>query len=251
MFQKRKPGEHTCSLKKHGVFLGRLRRGFHANGANELWLADIIFQPMIDDRAKGIVKDFSASPVKYSTLVGGYVLSAFAIGVIMTTVTLVLGEAYIVSQGGRLITASEFAKVFVLIILAGIGNTTTMLFIVAIIKSQTAFATLNSIIGTLIGFMTGIYLPIGNLPEGLQSLVKIFPPSHAALMFRSVMMEHSIGVTFKGAPVAAIADFKTMMGVTFHFGDKLVEPITSISIILASAVVFYILAVMVLARKKR
>lgn len=39
--------------------------------------------------------------MKRSALVGGYVLSAFIIGVIMSVVTFVLAEVYIVAYGGK------------------------------------------------------------------------------------------------------------------------------------------------------
>ena len=37
---------------------------------------------MIEDKTKKVFKDFTASPVKRSSLVGGYILSSFIIGVI-------------------------------------------------------------------------------------------------------------------------------------------------------------------------
>ena len=55
---------------------------------------------MVDDRARKIEKDFHCSPLHKSSIAGGYILSAFLIGVVMTLVALVLGEVYIVATGG-------------------------------------------------------------------------------------------------------------------------------------------------------
>ncbi len=57
------------------------------------------FGIMVEDRANNIIKDFSSSPIRRTTLAGGYILGAFIIGVIMSLVALVLFGVYIVAQG--------------------------------------------------------------------------------------------------------------------------------------------------------
>ena len=56
---------------------------------------------VVEDRAKGIYKDFHTSPVKRTTLVGGYLISTLVVGVVMSLVALVLSELYIVVSGGE------------------------------------------------------------------------------------------------------------------------------------------------------
>ena len=46
--------------------------------------------------------------------------------------------------------------------------------------------------------MTGIYLPVGMLPAAMQTVVKLFPVSHAALLMRRVMMEAPMETVFAG-----------------------------------------------------
>ena len=60
------------------------------------------FGIMIDDKTKKISKDFYSSPVSWSGLTSGYILSSYVIGVIMTLFTLVLAEIYILAYGGTL-----------------------------------------------------------------------------------------------------------------------------------------------------
>ena len=58
----------------------------------------------------------------------------------------------------------------------------TMYDIVSWFKSIHAFSTASSIVGTFIGFLTGIYIPFRSLPEAVQLVIKIFPPSHTAVL---------------------------------------------------------------------
>lgn len=209
------------------------------------------FGIMVQDKERKLIKDFAASPVKKSSIVGGYIMGALVIGIIMSLITLVLAELYIISGGGKLMDVPTLLKVLGLIILGTLCNTSMVLFMVSFFKSNNAFATASTILGTLIGFLTGIYIPIGSLPEGVQWVVKCFPVSHGAVLFRQVMMEAPMAESFAGAPVSAINEFKETMGVIFKFGDTTISPLTSIIILLATAVVFYGLSIISLSRKEK
>ncbi len=209
------------------------------------------FGIMIDDKTKKITKDFVSSPLKRSSITGGYIVSAFIIGVIMSLITLVLAEVYIVAGGGEFVSLAMLFKIFALILLATFANTSMILFIISFFNSSSAFGTASSIIGTLIGFITGIYLPIGQLPDTVQWIVKIFPTSHAAALFRQVLMAEPMSVSFAGAPQTAIMQYEQLMGVTFKFGETTVTPAPSIAILLLTSAVFYGLSIIRLSAKKK
>ncbi|OCN00117.1 ABC transporter [Clostridium sp. W14A] len=208
------------------------------------------FGIMIEDKTRRIDRDFFASPVKRSGIAAGYIGSSFLIGVIMSLITAVLAEFYITSKGGEWLSAESLLTVFGLILLATLTNTSLVCFLVSFFNSQNAFGTASSIIGTLIGFLTGIYLPIGELPASVQTVIKLFPPSHAALLFRQVMMEAPMKTAFAGAPSDTVREFKEYMGIEFSVGGQELAPWVSVVVLLASAVVFYGL-VLNLSRKKK
>lgn len=209
------------------------------------------FGIMVDDRVKKINKDFIASPVSSGSIVGGYILGAIVIGIVMSLVTLVLSEVYIVANGGELMGVSVLVRVLGLIVLSTVANSAIVLFMVSFFNSSNAFATASTILGTLIGFLTGVYLPIGSLPEAVQWIVKCFPVSHAAVLFRQVIMEAPIAATFSGAPEEMVTSFEALMGVRFDFGGTTASPALSVAILLITAVVFYLLSIIRLSKKRR
>ncbi|HHY28783.1 MAG TPA: ABC transporter permease [Desulfitobacterium dehalogenans] len=206
---------------------------------------------MVADKARNIIKDFQSSPVPRSALAGGYILSAFVVGVIMSVVALILAEIYILDNGGELLTGIRMLQVLALILLSSLASTAILFFLTSLFKSLNAFSTASSIIGTLIGFLTGIYLPVGVLPEAVQYAIKIFPISHAALLFRQLLMEAPLQKAFAHAPAESLEEFKTMMGVTFRFGDTLLTPQGSILVLLVTAGLFYGLSILNLSRKSK
>ena len=209
------------------------------------------FGTMVDDRAHKLIKDFSASPIRNSQIAGGYILSSFTVGVIMTLITFVLAELYIVGGGGAFLPFGSLIKMLLLLLLSALCNTAMVSFLISFFKSNNAFGTASSIIGTLIGFLTGIYLPIGMLPEGIQFVIKIFPVSHAALLLRQVMMEAPMQTVFAGAPAEMVEGFQQEMGVLFKMGDTYMTGLTSILILVGSALVFYALSIWRYSKKSK
>ncbi|PKM40979.1 MAG: ABC transporter [Firmicutes bacterium HGW-Firmicutes-9] len=209
------------------------------------------FGTMVEDKSKKIIKDIHSSPMPRVSIAGGYILSAFVIGVIMCVVALVLCQLYLLSGGGTMFTGIQFLKIFGLILLSTFSNTALVLFFVSFFQSNNAFSIASTIIGTIIGFMTGIYIPIGQLPESVQMVIKLFPPSHSALLLRQVIMEDAITTGFAGAPAEVVDGFKQMLGVTFQVGDKMVTPMTSILVLIGAGILFLGLALLNLSRKKR
>ena len=209
------------------------------------------FGIMVRDQEKKSAKDFAASPIRRSTLAAGYILSSFIIGLIMTLVTFVLAEVYIVGYGGQLLSAPSALKVLGVMLLSVLSSTAMILFLVSFFKSSNAFATASSLLGTLIGFLTGVYIPMGQLPEAVQSIVKFFPVSHASLLFRQVMMDAPMQAAFAGAPKASVQDFQKTMGVSFQIGGAQVTMLTSILVLLGTALVFFLLSTWNLSRKRK
>jgi multidrug/hemolysin transport system permease protein len=209
------------------------------------------FGIMVDDKYRKISKDFFTAPVKKSTLAGGYILSTFVIGVIMCIISMILGEIYIVASGGEFLPFEAVLKSFGLILLSVISSSSMVFFAVSFFKSQNAFTTASTVIGTLIGFLTGIYIPVGSLPASVQFFVKIFPVAHSASLFRQVFMEYPLSVAFLGAPAERINSFKYDLGVVFKFGPHTVSPFESIVVLILTALLFYGLAIINMSRKKK
>ena len=198
---------------------------------------------VVDDKAKGIAKDFYCSPLKRTTLVGGYLLSTIVVGVIMSIVALILAELYIFLGGGELLSLGDLLKVLGLIFLSTMASGSMIYFMVSFFHTQNAFGVASTVLGTLIGFLMGIYVPIGVLPSAVQAIIKVFPISHAAVLFRQVLMDVPLARSFVGAPPAMVDGFKSSLGVVFQFGDHTVSSMESLLILVVTTILFFILGV--------
>jgi len=204
---------------------------------------------MVEDKKLKIYKDFSASPIKRSRLAGGYILSSFTISLIMTIITLIFAELYMVMNGGEWLSWTALVKVLGIIILYDFSSVFVIYYAVSFFESTNSFSTASTIVGTLIGFLTGIYIPIGSLPEVVQAIVKIFPPSHAAMLLRGVMMKPAEQSVFAGAPETVVEDFRLSMGSLFEVGDFTIQWWQSILYLLVIGILFFLLSLWKMSRK--
>lgn len=206
---------------------------------------------LIMDKKYNQYKDFYVSPMKRSHITFGYIISSFITSFILTLLTFVLAEIYIVLYGGELLNLEAVIKVFGIMLLNQIFACFLVFLLVSGLKSVNAFSTASSVIGTLIGFLTGIYIPIGNLPKSVQTVVMIFPPSHTGVLLRQVMMKQATEVSFENVPAQYIEDFQVMLGVAYKIGDNILSPYVSIIYLVIVGLICMSLSLWLISRKAR
>ena len=86
-------------------------------------------------------------------------------------------------------------------------------------NSQHSFSTLSTIVGTALGFLCGVYVPVGVLPSFAQNVIMYFPISHATLLLRNAFMESSISKVFEGAPASQVEEYKKCMVLSMIFTE--------------------------------
>jgi multidrug/hemolysin transport system permease protein len=200
---------------------------------------------MVDDLTKKINRDFETSPIIRWKIVLSYAISSIVIGIMMSVITFILAEIYIVLFGGSIVSFGALLKILGLIILSTITASSFLFFFVSMVKTMNAFSVISTIVGTLIGFLMGIYVPIGELPTAIQTFIKIFPPSHAALLLRQVMMNEVVQIDY------VPRDVSELLGVRFFFGDFEFTPLISILILVGTMLIFFGLSVIVATKRKR
>jgi multidrug/hemolysin transport system permease protein len=245
------------------IFLGKMMIGYTENIVGDIarplmtsWImAGVIsvttittcngaFGIMVEDTALNRIRDFKVSPIKRWQLVLSYVVSAMVVGLIMSLLTLILGELYIYIDGGTILSFTALLKVLSFVLLSVFSSSAFIFFIMSFLKSQNAFGTASSIISTLIGFLTGIYIPVGNLPSGVQTVIKFFPLSHSGVLLRQVMMGEVVDV--ENIP----DNLRIFLGINYEVGGQFLSNIVHIAYLLGSGVVFYLLAIIVVSRKR-
>ncbi|MBE6759238.1 MAG: ABC transporter permease [Ruminococcaceae bacterium] len=205
---------------------------------------------MVDDKVDGNLGDFYSSPVRRVKIVGGYVLSGLSVGFILSVAAFVLGEAYIVMRGGELLSLFNMLCMLGAILLSVLLSCTMGFLIVCFINSKNAYMIVCTVIGSVTGFLTGVYVPVGQMGENVQWLVKLFPVTHTSVIIRRVMCSQAIEENFAGMDEYA-AEYSRMMGISLEFGDWVMPIWVHCVIVTVLAVIFFALATLRVSKEKR
>lgn len=209
------------------------------------------FSTMVEDRSKKISKDFYASPIPRWKITASYLISSIIIGLIMTLLTFVFAQVYIIIKGGEILAIKPMLLMLAYIVLSVVSSSSMVFFLVSFFKSQSAFSAASTVLGTMIGFLTGMYVPIGSLPGAIQWVIKLFPISHSVALIRQVLMKVPLSVSFANMPPQALEEFQKTMGVYYWFGDVKLNAFSSILILIATTIVFFGLSVLNMSRKNK
>ncbi len=205
---------------------------------------------MVDDQHKQILRDFVVAPIKKRQIVASYILTTWIITIIIGLFTLIIAEGYILLSGGELVTFIQLLKVLGVMLLCIFSSASMMFFIVTFIKTSNAYATLSTIIGTMIGFLAGIYVPMGVLPAAMQTVIKFVPISHGAVLLRQILMERPLEIVFGGAPPSVMQNYMESNGISFSAGGTQISALAMILILAGSGVLFFGLSVLRASKMK-
>ena len=157
--------------------------------------------------------------------------------------------AFIVLNGGEMLSLTSLLKVIV-----GIALNVVLFSIVAYgislgLRSSKGWSTLASISGTLVGFLGGVYLPMGFLPKGVASVLKFLPFLHGASILRKSCVQAALDKTFAGCPSEIATNYQKYVGITVKAGGHVLSTAAQVGI-MTLWLVAALAAVFAISRRK-
>lgn len=197
-----------------------------------------VYSSMIKDRIEGRFHSICTAPVSRITILAAYVTSAWICSCIICVLTLILSEIYCIVKGGVYFSFFAHLKLFGMIGVNSFTYAALMYLVAVLLKTQGAWSGMGTIVGTLVGFLGGIYLPIGTLAENIGNILKCTPVIYGAKMFRSIMTKEICSEIFDGTSEILQAEYLEAMGVRIDFFGISVSNVTCVMILLISGIVF-------------
>jgi multidrug/hemolysin transport system permease protein len=197
-----------------------------------------VYSSMIKDRTDGRLGSICTAPVSRITISAAYVTSAWLCSCIICVITLVLSEIYCIVKGGVYFPFLSQLKLLGMIGANSFTYAALMYLAAVLVKTQGAWSGIGTVVGTLVGFLGGIYIPIGSLAENIGNILKCTPVIYGAKMFRSIMTEEICNKIFNGTPEILQTEYLSAMGVNIDFLDVSVSNAACVMILLISGIVF-------------
>lgn len=206
---------------------------------------------IVADRERKIVKDFKSSPLGMEKYPFAAIFSACIIGTVMSLIAVILYSIFIYASVGYVFSFKQYILCFILIIIATLMATTINALLVSFLKTISSFTSASIVIGTIVGFITGVYVPMGILPLGVQMFIKVLPYGHVAVLFRNILMKDTMKTVFGKVPINHLSEYKELFGIDFLLNGKVVSNQISIVFILFVTVLCFILFILSYNKKRK
>lgn len=209
------------------------------------------FSGMIKDRASGKMSSIYTAPVSRTVIAASYIAAAWISSVFVCLITLAVTEFYGVSKGMDPFSVIKHLQIVGLIMVNSFVFATLMYLFTMIAKTEGAWSGLGTVIGTLVGFLGGIYIPIGSLSDGIAGMMKCTPVLYSTAMFRKVMLEDIVNKTFECTTAEFIREYNMAMGIDLTVFEHTMTVSEEWILLLACGIMFLILGAIILKYGKK
>ena len=205
---------------------------------------------MINDAMQHRLQSFYTSPVAKSVIAFSYMSAAIIIGTLFCSVTFGISLLYIYLNGGTILSAVNILKCMFYILL-NVCIFSAMMYVIALfVQSDNAWGGLATVVGSLVGFVGAIYLPVGSLPEKIAAVLKYEPILHGTALMRKTCCEEILAQTFAGTPEELVTSYREHMGIDIVMGGSIIKGRMEIAILLGfGAVVLGVMFLVISTRR--
>ena len=148
----------------------------------------------VEDKTSGRFKDFAVSPIRKSQLIIGYLLSTFIVALIMSTIVFAISQCYMQLSGGSMLQAGPMLQAYGITVLLCAVFAALASFIATFIGSTGAFTSVSVILGTMAGFLAGVYIQPGSLSTRVVNVISALPFAQADSILAMPFTEHTLQV---------------------------------------------------------
>lgn len=204
---------------------------------------------LVRDEEEGKSLCFFCAPVKRMEITLGYIGASIVVSCIMCTVTLVLAELYLAAAGKAVFSLAENVALMGVIFLNSLVYGCIMFLLSLMVHSNGAWSGLGTVIGTIVGFLGGIYVPVGALLESVVNVLKFQPVLYSTALARNICTKEVTQRTFKDVPAKVLEEYWYMMGITIKIGEKEIGTGMQVLFLLITAIIAVGISVMILQRR--
>ncbi|MGL5540744.1 MAG: ABC transporter permease [Erysipelotrichaceae bacterium] len=197
---------------------------------------------MVEDAEKGTLSDFLVAPIKRWQMLLSYVASSALITLVFGALILFVAQGYILYSGGALFTLVQYGQTGAVMVLATLVNCVFLTLIASFFKSSNAYGTYATVVGTMIGFVTGAYVPMGIMPSVVQWVSNVLPVSQSASLLRRIFLTDLMQSLFGNASTFAL-EYRKLYAIDLYLNDTILSDTFMFGYIAMVGVVFVILGV--------
>lgn len=218
---------------------------------NAVTVSLAVYSGMIKDRVNGRLNAIYTAPINRLKITLSYIASAWTASVLVCVLTLGITEVYGIVSGMAPYTFMEHVQLLGMIMVNSFAYASLMYPLALLAKTEGAWSGFGTVIGTLVGFLGGIYIPIGSLADSISGMMKCTPIIYGTSMFREIMTKSILDSTFEGVPVDIVDEYCEIMGIQLKVADYTLTLRDEWLILLACGIIFLVIGMCLLKYEKK
>lgn len=144
---------------------------------------------VVNDFENKIIDSFLVTPVKRFKVIFSYYLSSLIITYVLSIILWIVAVIVVGISTQIWYSFGTFVFISLILLVYTFISTGIMIFIITFINSTNAFGAISGVFGTLIGFMSGIYMPLSILPKAIQNFSSLLPFTHMTSLVKSYLLK--------------------------------------------------------------
>lgn len=206
---------------------------------------------MIKDKVTGKLNSIYTAPVKRITIAAAYITAAWIASIVICTLSFVILEFYCVNKGMDVYTLEQHLKLFGLIVLNSFLYASMMYVFAMLSKTEGAWSGFGTVVGTIVGFLGGIYIPVGAFSGTIEVIMKSTPVLYGTGAFRAIMTSGTCEKLFAGLPASGAEEMNEVLGVSLFWGNHEVSMLEEVAILAVVGIIFLIIGTVLLKYTKK
>lgn len=203
----------------------------------------------INDKCNGILKDFYITSVSKENIIYTYIIASIIVSTLLTLFVYFLTELFFYVYYDYF-SITEIINSCQIIIISNIIASNIIFIIAIFIKNITSFSTFETLYGVIIGFFTGVYIPIGYYPRIIQNIFFFFPLTQTTSLLRQINTNKITTHILNTYPKELHDVLYQTFGIHLTF-NKLAITLTNQFMIISITIVLLQLITLILIRHKR
>ncbi|MFA5560630.1 MAG: ABC transporter permease [Acholeplasmataceae bacterium] len=132
---------------------------------------------------------FLVTPIKRPKIILSYYLSSIIVTAILTLLIWFATILYVGLTSGYWYSLLVIVSTTGLLVVYTFISASLMILITSFLKSNNAFGTVAGVLGTFVGFVAGIYMPLANFGKGMQYFSSILPFTHMTILLKQILLK--------------------------------------------------------------
>lgn len=174
----------------------------------------------VKDRYSGTIKDFMVTPLSSYKIIYSYFIAAFLISMIITMIVYIGIEIFFYISYQSVPTTIIIIKSITTLFFSNLIASLLILVIALGIKSFTSFSTFETLYGVVIGFFTGVYIPIGYYPTIIRNIFFYFPLCQTTSILRNIQTSSVVDSILENYPESQHSILYETFGVHLTFQNE-------------------------------